>query len=176
MIQGMDLIWYTCLFVLLTFGFFLTLLTLPGNWVMILATCIYARLTDWRFIGWRTMLVLVGIGIVGEVIDLLAGSIAAKSAGGTKRGAIGALLGGIVGGIVGAGIIPILGVIIGVVVGAGAGALILEFGSGRSLGDSARVGLGAARGRFMGMLVKIGLACVVFLIGVFGGFPNHRRW
>jgi hypothetical protein len=172
----MDLIWYTALFALLALGFLLTLLTLPGNWVMILATCIYARLTDWRFLGLRAILILIGIGLVGEIVDLAAGSAAAKRAGGTRRGAIGAFIGAILGGVVGAGIIPIVGAIVGVIFGAGAGALLFELSGGKPLLEAANVGLGAARGKFVGMLIKIAMACVIFLIAVFGGFPNHRRW
>jgi hypothetical protein len=173
---GMDLIWYTVLFALLALGFLLTLLTLPGNWVMILATCIYARLTGWRFLGWRTVLVLVGMGLIGEIVDLLAGSAAAKRAGGSRRGAVGAFIGAIVGGLVCAGAIPIIGAIVGVILGAGVGALLFELSGGKPLLEAAGVGMGAARGKFVGMLVKITMACAIFLIGVFGGFPNRRRW
>ena len=38
-----------------------------------------------------------------------------------------------------------------------------------------QIGIGAAHGRFMGMLTKIGFGIAIFLISVYAAFPVHRR-
>ena len=45
MMPPVDWLWYILLLPVLDVGFFPTLLNLPGNWVMILATAGYAAIT-----------------------------------------------------------------------------------------------------------------------------------
>ena len=173
MICRMEVVWYILLFALLCLGFLLTLMTLPGNWLMIVATALYAWLTHGKILGWRMILVLVVLGIIGEVVETVAGSAGAKRAGGTRRGSVGALIGGILGAFFFTGLIPIpiVGTVIGVLVGVFAGAVFFELSGERSSGEAVAIGYGAAHGRFIGMLIKVGFAGVIFLVGTFAGFP-----
>jgi uncharacterized protein len=173
----MDWAWYIILFALLCLGFLLTLLTLPGNWLMIVATAVYAKLTHWKILGWKVILLLVVLGVIGEIIDTVAGSAGATKAGGTRRGAIGAFVGGILGAVFFTGLIPIpiVGTIVGVILGVFAGAALFELSGGRETGEAIGVGVGAAHGRFLGMLAKIAFAGIIFLVGTFAGFPGVRR-
>lgn len=112
----MEWVWFIVLFALLCLGFLLTLLMLPGNWLMVLATIAYAALTQWKIIGWKIAAALIALGIAGSVVDILAGIHRRKP------------------------------------------------------GDNEpppRV--------FVGMLIKIALAGIVFIVGTFLGFPGKRR-
>src|SRR5947209_519511 len=82
----MDWVWYIILLPVLGAGFFLTLLNLPGNWVMILATGGYALVTrSHGLVGWPALVILAGLGIAGEIVESVAGSAGAKRAGGSGR-------------------------------------------------------------------------------------------
>ena len=103
----------------------LTLFGLPGNWlILVLVACAVtwiapAELTParrrrwcsafcWRWPCWR------------EIVEFAAGSAAANRAGGTRRGAVGAILGAMLGAIVGATIglpVPIIGSAVAAVLG-----------------------------------------------------------
>lgn len=152
-------------------GVALTLLTLPGIWLAILAAGLVqwwsiAR-TDEAMFSWWTLGVCVGIGAAAELIELFASAAGAKKAGGTRRGAIGSVVGGLVGAIGGSIAIPIpvLGTIVGAAAGAGAGALLLEKASGeKTWVQSSKIGAGAAAGRLVATVIKSSLAGLIAVI------------
>ena len=146
----------------------LNLVSLPGNWLCVLATAIY-----WYFVspdsgataisGWVVVTVL-GLATLAEIVEFLASSLGATKAGGSKRAAILALLGSVVGAIAGAAAgsalipIPIVGTVIGALCGGGAGALmgavLGETAKGRTSQESWQVGKAAFWGRIFGSLAK----------------------
>lgn len=148
-------------------GIALTILTLPGIWFAILVA---VACEIWRgggqgeFISWWTLGAAFGIGVVAEVLELVASAVGSTKMGGTKRGAIGSLIGAIVGAIAGTPFLPPVGIILGGAVGAGAGALLLERHGRMSWKGSMKVGTGAAAGRFVATLTKMGLASVVAVV------------
>lgn len=145
-------------------GIALAALTLPGAWVALLAAVI-CKLWRPELIEWSTIGVGAGIALAGEIIEIFASAAGAARAGGSRRGAIGAVVGSLLGAIVGAPFLLLVGAIIGAVLGAGVGAVIAERGfAGRTWRDSARIGTGAAIGRFWASVVKVGLAAVIALI------------
>lgn len=141
---------------------------LPGNWLIVITT---ALVVWWQWHGVAplfsvtTLLVLTGLAVAGEVLELAAGAAGARQAGASRRGSVGALIGGLIGGIAGTFIIPIpaVGSIIGACGGAFIGALYLEFSGGRSLSESARSGWGAGKGRLVGTLVKLVVGAAIWL-------------
>jgi len=151
-------------------GIALTVLTLPGIWFAILvAVC--CELWRGDLYSYYTLGAAVGVGIVAELLEFVASAAGASKAGGTRRGAIGALIGAFVGAILGTPVFPVLGTILGGTVGAGAGALIAERHSGRKTWkESARIGKGAAIGRFSATIIKLVLAVVIALILCIGAF------
>src|SRR5262245_54686345 len=111
------------------------IVSLPGTWIMIgLAALIevcdsaYLPPDHAQTFGWWTILVCVGLALIGEVIELAAGAAGAKHGGGTRRGMIGALIGGIVGALVFTPFIPIplVGTLIGALLGTFVGAIVGE--------------------------------------------------
>lgn len=152
------------------------LITLPGNWLIVGLAALYAALispTSPVAMGWQTVFILLGIALIGEVLEFATGAVGASRAGGSRRGALLAIIGSIVGGIVGLGLglpIPLVGPVIGAVLCAGLGAflgaMLGEIWRGRDLDSSWRVGEAAFWGRLAGSLAKLlaGLAMILGLI------------
>lgn len=151
-----------------------TLFGLPGNWLMVLATGLYAVLIPADspvVIGWTVVVVLAVLALVGEVVEFVAGALEVARGGGSKRGAALALAGSIVGGIVGLFVglpIPVLGSVLAAILfaslGALAGAMLGERWRGRSWRESWHIGKAAFRGRLFGTLAKAAVGLV--MIGV----------
>ena len=136
-------------------GLALTLLTLPGAWVII-AVAIGCNVWEPGTFSWWTIIAAAALGVVGEVLEFAASAAGAAKAGGTRRGAIGGVVGSLVGAIAGSAVLffPV-GAILGAVVGAGVGAALMErTHTHQTWHGSAKVGTGAAVGRFAATIIK----------------------
>lgn len=164
------------LFIALATGWVMTLLSMPGNWLMIAAATIYAYFMpdDSRYdISWTTIGILVGLALLAELLELAAGAMGAARAGGSKRGAVLAAVGSMVGALAGAFIglpIPVVGPVIAAILFAGLGALggamLGESWKGRGLEESWKVGQAAFWGRLLGTLAKTTLASAMVAVAV----------
>lgn len=156
-------------------GLFLNIVGLPGIWLIVVGTMIYGLATGWDlFVGTWITVTLVVIGLMAELIELLAGAAGAKKFGGSNRGMIGAIVGGLIGGIVLTPVIPIpiVGTILGSIIGTFVGAFLVESGIvGKTHGESGRAGVGAAIGRTIGIVVKTGFGLLMFSISVVASIP-----
>ncbi len=148
----------------------LTLLTLPGVWLTLVAAlgCQWAW-AAWshepRLFDWWTLGLLAGLALAGEILETVSSAVGAKRSGGGKSGALGSILGALVGAIAGSFLLPVVGTIIGAVLGAGIGAVAAERGiRGRSWADSMKVGRGAAGARLVALVVKTAIAALVGLV------------
>jgi len=143
----------------------MTLLGLPGNWLMIITAALVVWWVEAPMIGRWAFAAVIAMAVAGELIELLAGAIGSKRGGGTRWGAIGALIGGIAGALAGTLLIPIplVGTILGAAGGAFTGATALELTSGRTRGEAVRAGRGAAIGHVTGNLTKFALGCAIWL-------------
>lgn len=165
------------LLLVLATGWGMTLLSLPGNWLMVASVSVYAWLVpaEWRGdVSWGVVLVVLLLAIVGEVLETLAVAVGTARAGGSRRAALLGLCGSLGGGLAGALIgvpIPIVGPLVGAVlfaaVGAAFGAYVGESWKGRTANESWKVGQGAFVGRLLGTMAKI-LAASVILAVVLG--------
>ena len=152
----------------------LTLLGMPGNWLMVAATAVYAYFmpVDSRAaIGWNVIVIFLALAFLGEILELMAGAVGTAKAGGSKRGAALAMLGSIVGGIVGiiVGVpIPLVGPILAALLFAGlgamAGAVLGEIWIGRNLDASWQIGKAAFWGRLAGTLSKVVVGTVIVVV------------
>ena len=168
-------IYYLCRSALLLVGLGITIMTLPGLWLMLAATALYAWGTGWRFVGWWTLGVLLVLAGFAELIETTSAGAAARRAGAAASGSWGALIGGIVGGICLTIPLFLVGTLIGVCIGSFLGAMIAELTAGQEVGRSALIGVHAARGRFTGTLIKLGFGCVMFVIVAVKGFPSAGK-
>jgi uncharacterized protein YqgC (DUF456 family) len=150
---------------------FLVVLGMPGNWLMVAGAIALWWYEPTTFSVWT----LVAMGVlagVGELLELVAGMAGAKKAGGTRRGAIGALVGGLIGGIVATFLIsiPVAGTLIGACVGASLGAGGLELTGGRSMDDAVKSGVGAGVGRLVGTGIKLAVGVMIWVICAVAAF------
>jgi uncharacterized protein len=166
-------IYYLLLLILLVLGWLMTVATLPGLWVMVVATIAYGALTGWIYFGVKTVLVLTAIGVVAELVEMLAGGAGAKRAGASKRGMLGAVVGGLLGAVFLSILIPIfpIGTIIGACAGSMLGASLVEIALGQELSRSMRIGIGAAKGRLIGIMSKLVFGLIIFVIAAWEAFP-----
>lgn len=170
----MDFVWATVLLVVLVVCWVLTLLGMPGNWFVILASVGYLLVVPADSpvaIGWTTVIVLLVLAGLGELLEFLAGALGVTKAGGSRRGAALALLGSLIGGVVGLFVgvpIPVVGPLFGAVLlaaaGAFAGAIAGEHWKGRDLDESLKIGQAAFWGRLLGTVAKAAVGAI--MVGV----------
>lgn len=140
---------------------------LPGNWLIVISTCLFAL---WRWgdgvFSIYTLIAIVALAVTGELFEFLGGMRGARRTGASWAGSVAALVGGVTGAIIGTIFIPILllGTLLGACMGAGLGAWAMEFSRGKKLEESARYGVGAGLGEFLGISSKFAIGIVIWLI------------
>jgi hypothetical protein len=147
-------------------GLGLVLLGLPGLWVMVLGVIGYGWLTGFHTVGVATIAIVVGLALLGEVVEWWLGFWFAERYGGSRRAGWGALLGGIVGAVVGVPV-PVIGSVIGAFVGSFIGAAAFEYTRQLSAGVALRAGWGAVLGRAAAAALKVALGLAIAVIGAF---------
>ena len=167
-----DWLYYLLLIVTLFAGLWFNIVGLPGLWLMVLGHAIYGWVTGWNVhVGWTSLIWVTVLALIAEGVEFLSGAAASKAAGGSKRGMVGAIIGGIVGAIVGSPILPIIGTIIGAVIGAGVGTFIVEMGIGRTREESLQISIGAAKGRFWGIVSKTLIGLIMLVVSAITALP-----
>jgi uncharacterized protein YqgC (DUF456 family) len=158
----------TVLIVFAWLGVLLTLITLPGLWLALLAG-VGVAIWQPELISWWTVGAAGAIAVIAEVLEFAAGAMGASKGGSSKKGAVGALIGSIAGAILGSPIFFPLGTIVGGVIGAGVGTMLIERGvHKKTWQDTTRAGKGAAVGRLAATVIKTALACVMAVILTLG--------
>ena len=155
-------------------GWVLTLVGLPGNWLMVAAVAIYAAVIPAHLavaIGWGVVATVAALAALGEIGESVAGAAGTLSAGGSRRAAIAALVGSIVGGLLGALLgMPLLplGSLLAAVLLSGCGALIgavlAEMSLGTDPGSSLRIGGAAMLARLVGTAGKMLVASMIVAV------------
>ena len=169
----MFYVWAIILVLVNAVWWFLNLLVLPGNTLMVLSAGLVTWLTWDTSKGWNqqmfsiyTLVAVFVLAIFGEVLEFFSGVAGAKTAGGSAWGKFGAILGAIVGAIVCTFLIPIpiVGSLIGACGGAFLGAYLLELAGGKKSKPALKSGAGAGVGRLTGTLIKLILGVVIWVI------------
>src|SRR4051794_34013721 len=171
-------LYYLILLAVLFTGLFVNVLGLPGLWLMVGALALYGWLSGAGFgdyVGWPSVITVAAIALVAEVVEFMAGSAGAKQAGGSKRAGVGAIVGALIGGFLFSIPVPVVGTIIGVCLGAFAGAAIAQLTVAQDVAHSFRVGAGAAKGRFYGIVSKLAFGMVILIISMISAFPIRSR-
>ena len=146
---------------------------LPGNWLIVISTCLFAW---WRWeydlFSIYTLVSIVALAVLGELFEFLGGMHGAKRAGASWRGSIAAIAGAVVGAIIGTFMIPILflGTVLGACIGAGLSAWAVELSRGRKMEESVRCGLGAGLGELLGITAKVTIGIIICLIVTVAAF------
>lgn len=151
------------LVVLLSIGFLIILLGLPGLFVITAGALIYALMTGFAEISLITILALLAIAVAAEIIDFLFGIFFAKRFEVSKNG----IFGGIAGAIAGAAIgfpIPLVGSLAGMFAGAFLGACLFEYQKSKDRRLALKAGVGVLLGRIGAILIKVVIAVVMMVI------------
>lgn len=153
------------LIVCIVAGLVLVPFGLPGLWVMVLGVVGYGWLTAFHEVSAGIIALVVGLALLGEVVDWWLGFRFATKYGGSRRAGWGALIGGIVGAIVGVPV-PVLGSVIGAFVGSFVGAALFQYTREQHAGVAVRAGWGAMLGRAAAAGAKVALGLVIGVVGV----------
>ncbi len=175
----MDISWtyylWVMLLLVLNFAAWCTsLLMIPGNWIMVVVTALFAwgfSAEDGLGIRWATVGVITALAAVGELIELSGGPVGAFKSGASRRAAILAVVGGFAGATVGAVILlpifffgPILGALVGGGVGAFLGGAFGQSWKGGTAQQPFEVGRAAMIGHVLAMVAKLLIGAVIFVI------------
>ena len=151
-----------CLFA----GLVLVPLGLPGLWIMAAGVVGYGWLTGFHAIGVATIALVLGLALVGELLELWVGFGLARRYGGSGRAGWGALVGGIAGAVVGVPV-PLVGSVIGAFLGSFAGAALFEYSWSATPAIAVRAGWGAVLGRAAAAAAKSALGVVIAVVATF---------
>lgn len=154
----MDIALYTLAALLILGGLAGSVLPmLPGIPMVFGGIWLAAAVDGYRHLGVWWLLIIGAIGVLGVIVDFIAGTLGARRVGASTRALWGATIGTIVGMFFG---IP--GLLFGPFVGAIAG----ELSSGNSVLRSAHVGVGTWLGLLFGTVLKLVLSFL--MVGLFG--------
>jgi hypothetical protein len=162
----MDVLAIVILTAAILVGLCLIPLGLPGLWVMVGGMLAYGSLTSFRSVGVATIAIVLGLALLGEIIESWIGFRFAKRYGGSSRSGWGALIGGLVGAVIGVPI-AVIGSVIGAFLGSFVGAALFEYSYSRHTGVATRAGWGAVVGRAAAAAAKTALGVVIAVIGMF---------
>lgn len=136
--------------ILIVAGFAGTIVpAIPGLPLIAVAAWLIGWADDFVHVGWKTIVFVAVLAVIGVVVDTVAQTAGAQKAGASKEGIIGSLIGTVLGlfaGIVGILFFPLLGAAIG------------EFWAKRDLIHAGRVGIATWLGMILGTVVKVALA------------------
>jgi uncharacterized protein YqgC (DUF456 family) len=169
----MVYLWSIVLVILNTAWLGLVVFGLPGNWLIVISTCLFAW---WRWgnnvFSIYTLVAIVVLAVVGELSEFTAGMISARRSGASWHGSVAAIFGAIVGAIFGTFMIPILflGTLIGACVGAGLCVWGMEISRGEQAEHSLRHAVSAGLGEFVGIISKFAMGIVIWLIVAVAAF------
>jgi len=133
-------------------------LGIPGGWIALGGIVVYDIATRFSAVGWKWLIVMVVILLVGELIESLLGIVYVARKGASRWGVLGTFIGGIVGAIGGSFVVPFIGSLIFGLVGAFVLAVLLEYMYYKSLDRALQTGFFAFIGRLAAMFVKLVLS------------------
>jgi len=146
---------------------------LPGNWLIVISTCLFAW---WRWdesvFSIYTLIAILVLAVLGELVEFSAGMIGARKSGASWPGSIAALFGAVTGAVLGTFLIPIpfFGTLLGACLGAGLCVWGMEFSRGKKAEHSLRYAVGAGIGEFFGIISKFVLAIIIWFIVAVAAF------
>jgi uncharacterized protein YqgC (DUF456 family) len=167
--EGMQLdqlLIHTVVIVLLLAGMGLTALGLPGNLLIFVTALAYGYYDGFVHIGYTFLFNLLGILLLGELVEFIAGAYGAKRERASKRATVAAVFGAILGGIVGTGLLPVIGSLLGAMCGSFIVSFVAEYTKTGDMEKSQRVAKSVMTGQMIGMIVKfaIGIGMLVAVI------------
>ncbi|HNZ17699.1 MAG TPA: DUF456 domain-containing protein [Candidatus Hydrogenedentes bacterium] len=146
-------------------GIALDLVGLFGNWVILGAVLIAWVVTGFEHFGLLALGVMLGLAILGELIESGAAGLGASQFGGSKGSIVAAIIGCVVGAVAGTPLFPVIGTLVGACLGAFIGAALHEYlNRERTAAQSMWTGAGAAMGKVFGLFAKALVGFIMLLV------------
>ena len=148
------------------FWLVLVLFGLPGNWLMVLSTSLFAWWTWERHVfSGGTLITIVVLAVLGEVIEFLGGTVGARKAGASWRASLAGILGALIGALAGTMVfpVPVVGTILGACLGVAVAVWLVETSRGERSDLSLRRAVGAGIGELIGILSKFVIGIAIWL-------------
>ncbi len=142
----------------------LTLLGLGGNFIIVGLGLIHALITGFDPITWQLLLIMLGMAVLGEIVESVLGVVYVAKKGATRYGVLGAFLGGLAGAALGSSVVPVIGTVIGSFIGAFGGAVIGEYMREQRTEESMRIGWHAFAGKMLASGFKFALALAMIVM------------
>jgi len=160
--------WFVVWALLLISASLFVYLGLGGSFIVLGLAVVHALITGFAPLTWQWLLILLGMALLGELIEFVIGTFYVAQKGATKLGVFAAFAGGLIGAFLGNNLFPVLGAVIGSFAGAFTGAVLGEYHQNQQLEPSLRVGGHAFLGRILATVVKhvIALAMVFVILRV----------
>jgi uncharacterized protein YqgC (DUF456 family) len=149
----------------------LNVLSLPGNWLMMLAVALLSWSTRWSHPPVAALGVMVLILLIGESIELLGSVVGAQRFGASRSATWAAIGGAIVGALIGMPV-AIIGNVLGAIAGAFLAAWVVELAKRRGMKAATWAAVGAALGRTLGMGAKVSCGLIVWIGVVIFAWPR----
>jgi len=146
-----EILIYVICAILAISGVVLTVVALPGVWLVYISVFILALVGKFTVITPTILIILFLLTLLSTFVDNILVALGAKRLGGSKWGMIGAILGVIVGVIVG----NILGMLIGSILGATVFELLF---AKKDIHQSLKAGLGSFLGILVSIVFKVGFS------------------
>lgn len=154
---------------------FLLVLGLPGNWIIFGLALLWSVFGGAGF-GWHFFALLLGLAVLGEIMEFAAGYFGGKRFGGTNKGSLGGIIGALVLGILCAPILFGLGALLGALAGGFIGSFLFEKYHGMETARAVKAALGTMIGRFGGFLAKLGVGIAMIVLAaprIWGGIGQN---
>lgn len=153
-----SIIIYILLGIIALAGLVLTVINLPGIWLIFGATLVAGIMDKFQNITPVILLIFFILCVASTFADNIAAALGAKKFGGTGWGMAGAIIGGIVGLFLGA-----WGVVLGPLVGA---VLFEMLFAKKDMATSLKAGWGTFIGILVSMVLKLGLSVVIIIFTI----------
>lgn len=138
----------------------------PGNFIILGCSLLLGWYGGFKEITITILLILLGLALLGELVEFILGVLGAKKYKSSNKAIIGSIVFGIIGGILGIPFFFGIGAVIGAFLGAFFGAFLVEFVLEKNVDRAMKSGWGAFIGRLAGTFFKgaIGIAMIVITI------------
>ncbi|MBW3019471.1 DUF456 domain-containing protein [Candidatus Woesearchaeota archaeon] len=148
-------------FILFAFvGILLTMMGIMGTFSVFIGAAAYDLITWSWTISWQVLLVILGLAILGEILEWVVDIGHSKAKGVSTAGTVGSITGTIVGAIIFSPLMFIVGTVIGMVLGAVVGAYIGELIVKKNSKKAWRAAKVALVGRALVAVMKTMLAII----------------
>lgn len=162
----MEIIVFVLFLLFAVLGLVTHIFGLPGNFIILADAFLFSWYLDFDKVPFNIFLILIGLALLGELIEFLLGLIGAKKYKSSNRAVVGSIILGIVGAIWGAPFLFGVGSVIGAFVGAFIGAFFVELILEKNLDQALDSGWGSLIGRVGGTISKVLIGVIMIVLVV----------